>query len=185
MKSLGLDYACSGDWIGNRGRDGYYLRTNALDLVQSLPPYLDSITMGGDGSINDYYYENPAVDPRYPQLPGGGRTATIWYGTSSWWMNFEFNDSNPHLLSFYVCVPDGGWRRQIIQLQPIGGGTIYASLTAPSDYIYGVWYRFVVDGPCRAYITNATNACVNAVCFDPYVSSNAGYSDLVVGSYLL
>ncbi|HJZ70189.1 MAG TPA: fibronectin type III domain-containing protein [Vicinamibacterales bacterium] len=157
---VGTDVQTLGNWKAVYGSDGYTLAKDGA----SLPTYgtvtqLDQLTWTWDGSTTDAR--------ALLRASGRGRLAAVWYG-GRYTLHLNVSDGRIHRIALYVVDWDSEGRSETIEMLDAASGAVLDSRTI-EGFAGGQYWIWNVGGDVtiRVTSTNATDAEVSAIFFDP------------------
>jgi uncharacterized repeat protein (TIGR01451 family) len=156
---VAADTTTQGSWHGVYGRDGY----SVADDSQSIPSYA---LLAVQNQLN-YTWAPNTSDPRALQTgSGAGRIAATWYSNSTFSLDVNLTDSNPHQFSLYAVDWDLNGRTETIQVVDANTNAILDTRTL-SNFSNGVYLVWNLSGHVRINViwAGGVNAIVNGVFF--------------------
>ncbi|HEY2588080.1 MAG TPA: ELWxxDGT repeat protein [Tepidisphaeraceae bacterium] len=157
------DTATLGGWIGTYGTGGY----SVIDGTTNLPASAQLSTSGAQ----EYTWADPATDPRAPQIGPGtqGRVAATLYSFSSFSLDLNLTDGQPHQVGFFVLDFDGAGRIETVQVSDATTGAVLDSRTV-SNFAGGQYLDYNLSGHVKITFTNdnpQANAVLSGIFIDP------------------
>ena len=119
--------------------------------------------MGGD-------HDRPL---RLQTAAGSSRIASCWYASTSFTVDVNMTDGQPHALELYFLDWDNGGRSESVTLSDAATGTVLATETV-SSFHSGVYLDWSVSGNILITITklSGSNAVLSGLFFDPVTVSD-------------
>jgi hypothetical protein len=114
---LGVDTTTRGNWRGAFGQQGFIL----APASSSLPAFA-TVTVNGAA----WTWESATNDPRGLQTAtGSSRTAATWHGSTTFTIDINLTDGQPHQVAVYAMDWDGQGRMQTIEVvDPVSGAVL-------------------------------------------------------------
>jgi hypothetical protein len=160
---VNIDTTTSGTWKGVYGADGFAINSDVI----SYPAYAQ-VSING----SSYVWAASTTDER--ALQKGSPTATdriasAWYASSTFNIDLNLIDGNPHRVAIYALDWDGNGRAERFDVIDLVSGNVLdtRSISAFTNGEYVVWN---LQGSVVLRVTNtssAANAVVNGIFFDP------------------
>ena len=158
---LNQDASTQGTWIGTYGSQGYDIVSGPISL-----PSGDTVTPAGEST---YAWTTNSNDPRALQVPGSSnRVAAVWYSSTSFTVNVNLGDDEPHDLGLYFDDWDDKGRAETVQISDAATGLVLSTQSI-SSFQSGVYLDYSVSGDIVITITRTAgaNAVLNGLFLDP------------------
>ena len=157
---VGTDTTTQGNWKGVYGSDGY----NVIGDTTSYPAYAQ-VTSAGNSS---WVWASQSTDPR-ALLRGvtTGRIAATWYSATSFTVDLNLTDGNPHRVALYNLDWDTTARAQRIDILDAGSGSVLDSRSI-SSFHGGQYLVWTLSGhvTIRITMTAGYNAVLSGLFFN-------------------
>jgi hypothetical protein len=169
----GTDTTTLGTWTGKYGVNGQSIAND----VNAIPSYA---TLGLSGA-SSYTWTSATTDPRALQTASGSSTriASTYYAVNNNTFTFDVNltDGNTHKISLYLCDWDNQGRAETISVVDAASQTVLNTQTF-SSFTGGVYAVWNIKGHVQIKVTKTggLNAIVNALFFDPLITTTASAS---------
>lgn len=179
-----IDSETKGNWTEKYGKDGYVLCAwdNTRD-VNNFPYYIDSVEYltedrsGGyvarsaESADGNTWWENgiPNADN-----PDGTRKIAYRFDDKRQTVRIKANDSDEHIITFYVASENDNGKEQDIQLFKAGTKEEISETVTVKNFMDGKYVTTTFKGSIDAVFTNtnykplSTNALVNGIFFDTH-----------------
>ncbi len=157
--SAGHDLTTHGTWIGTYGTQGYDLSDEAV----SLPSYA-TVSLFGEST---YTWTTAGSAQAALETPNSsGRVASAWYAATSFSIDVNMTDNQPHRIALYALDYDSMGRAETIQLSTPSGTLL--DTESISSFTNGVYLQWVVTGNVVITVTRTAgpNAVVSGLLFD-------------------
>ena len=166
---LAPDTLTQGNWTGSYGIDGFLIVGGA----NATPAYA-TVSLTGDSA---WTWANPTSDPRALQTASGATThiASTFYSTgSSFNININLTDGNPHRIALYLLDWDSNSRAETISILDAATNAVLSTQSF-SNFEKGQFAAWNINGHVIIQVagTSGANAVVAGVFFDPVVTSLA------------
>jgi hypothetical protein len=115
----------------------------------------------------NYTWAASTTDPRALQTGSGtGRIAATWYNTSSFDLDVNFTDGNPHQLALYALDWDSTARAETIQIVDANTAAVLDARNI-SSFTNGIYLVWNISGHVRINVTRTSggNAVVSGAFF--------------------
>jgi hypothetical protein len=156
---VGSDRTHGGTWIGTYGGDGY----NIVGGPGSYPSYAQVAV----ASAETWIWSASTNDTRALQKPGGtDRAAGCWYSASSFTIDVNLTDGQPHQVALY-SVDFDAWERALrVDVLDAASGAVLDTRSA-SDLYSGEYLVWSLSGHVVFRVVNASpaNAVVSGIFF--------------------
>src|SRR5215469_11803612 len=157
----GADTTTQGNWRGMYGRQGYLLAGDAQQLPATI-----QVTLSGQSG---YIWAASSADPRALQkvsIPGD-RIAACWYTSTSFTIDIDLTDGQPHQMALYLLDWDRLGRVENVTVLDAATGAVLDthSISSFGNGEYLVWQ---IRGHVVVRVTNGVgslNAVVGALFF--------------------
>ncbi len=152
------------------GADGYIIANDS-----SKPPAYATVALTGDVA---YTWAASTTDPRALQTSSGASTriASTYYSGTSFNININLTDGNPHRIALYLLDWDSTSRTETITILDAITNAVLSTETYASFHNgqYAVW---TITGNVVIQVTRTggANAVVAGIFFDPASSASAAY----------
>ena len=157
---VGTDTTTQGNWKGVYGSDGY----NVIGDTTSYPTYAQVTTAGN----SSWVWASQSTDPR-ALLRGvtTGRIAATWYSATSFTVDLNLTDGNPHRVALYNLDWDTTARAQRIDILDAGSGSVLDSRSI-SSFNGGQYLVWTLSGhvTIRITMTAGYNAVLSGLYFN-------------------
>ena len=167
--SVLVDTTTQGNWMGSLWR-----RATTSSSGPSSLPANDTIAPAGE-SI--YTWTTTSTDPRALQVPGSSnRVAAVWYSATSFTVDVNLDDGQPHDLELYFLDWDKQGRSEQVQITNEATGAVLYTQTV-SSFPSGVYLDWTVSGNVLITFTReaGTNAVLNGLFLDSPPGSSATF----------
>jgi hypothetical protein len=155
---LKMDATTQGNWQTSYGADGYSITPQS----QSLPPYAGFSV----SNQQNWTWASSTSDQRALQnVTGAGRTAATWYNNySTFTLDVNSSDSNPHQVSIYAVDWDSRSRAETIQVVDAATGTVLDSRSI-SSFVNGVYLVWNITGHVKFNVIKSSgdNSVISGV----------------------
>jgi len=130
---VNLDTATQGNWRSAYGADGYYVEGDTFATpAYAAPAFPDASTWTWTSSTGDTRALQKAEAP--------DRIAATWYSASSFLIDTNITDGNPHQVALYCMDWDTSSRQQRVDVLDSGGNTLDTRTIANfNGGVYLVW----------------------------------------------
>ena len=159
---VGTDTTTQGNWQGVYGADGY----NVVNNTASYPSYA-VVTPGGQAN---WTWATSTIDPRGLQQGAdpSARIAACWYAPTSFTIDVNLTDGNPHTLAVYTVDWDSTTRAVSLTVRDASSGAVLDTETV-SSFNSGRYTIWQITGHVMITVTQTgqTNAVVSGLFFDP------------------
>jgi hypothetical protein len=164
----GFDTATKGSWVGAYGQDGYIIANGA-----NQPPGYASV---GFASASSWTWVASTTDVRAlygSNSVSSSRIASTYYSGSTFTIDINFSDSQPHQVALYSLDLDTTSRSQTFT---VVNATTNAVLDGPrslSNFSNGAWAVWNITGHTAIRVTNqgsSLNAVVSGVFFRSFAT---------------
>jgi hypothetical protein len=166
----GFDTATKGNWVGTYGQDGYIIANGA-----NQPPGYSSVGFASAGSWT-WVASTSDVRALYgSNSVSSSRIASTYYSGSTFTIDINFSDSQPHQVALYSLDLDTTSRSQTFT---VVNATTNAVLDGPrplSNFSNGAWAVWNITGHTAIRVTNqgsSLNAVVSGVFFKSFATVN-------------
>jgi hypothetical protein len=150
------------NWIGTYGADGYNVSQDASIKTPSyaqinLSNYANFLWAASSGSSNSLQRpENPS-----------SRIAGTWYSRSSFFIDVNLTDGNPHQVSLYALDYDSTVRAETINVRDAATNAILDSRTvaAGTNFHKGEYQVWKIQGHVKyeIIVTAGSNAVISGI----------------------
>ena len=162
---VGTDTTTQGNWKGVYGSDGY----NVIGDTTSYPAYAQVTAAGATA----YVWASQSTDPR-ALLRGvtTGRIAATWYSATSFTVDVNLTDGNPHRVALYNLDWDTTARAQRIDILDASSGSVLDSRSV-TNFHGGQYLVWTLSGhvTIRITMTAGYNAVLSGLFFDAPAST--------------
>ncbi|HVA91872.1 MAG TPA: hypothetical protein VNL71_18755, partial [Chloroflexota bacterium] len=153
---LGPDTTTQGNWKGVYGADGY----DVFEDSASLPAYA---ALTPDANKRDYTWSSSPTDTRALERATTGRIAACWYNPSSYTMDLNLTDGQPHEVTLYFLDWEPEGRSELIDILDANNGSTLDSRTV-SSFSGGVYLTWTITGHVTISLNKAGDPATNTVC---------------------
>ena len=153
------DTVSEGTWQGKYGSDGYSIANGP----QVLPLYASL----NEQNALSWTWASITNDVRAPQTgSGAARLATTWFTSSSFAMDINLTDGNPHQVALYAMDWDEGMRSETIQIIDANSGA-QLDTRSISSFVDGIYLIWNISGHVRVNVTytGGSNAVISGIFF--------------------
>jgi hypothetical protein len=161
VRLLGVNLNRKGNWLGSAGREGYVLAGDA----QSLPTYA-TVSFSGK---SDWTWEYNTADNRALQRPSGtSRLASCWYSPTTFEVDINLSDGQPHKVSLYTVDWDRAARQvRMDAIDAVTGRILHTSYFGTGTG-GGVYLEYQLQGHVKIRYTRQAgpNTVVSGIFFD-------------------
>jgi hypothetical protein len=156
---VSLDHDTAGSWKGKYGAEGY----NILEDSFSYPSYVNVLPSGQSSWVWEW---NTSEQAALERALDSTRLAACWYAFSPLEIQFSFNDTAPHRVTFYFLDWDRAGRIQTVDLIASDTADILSTQTI-SDFQDGLYATWDIKGRVSLRLTPVSgNAVLSGVFFD-------------------
>ena len=167
------DTNTQGNWIGAYGSQGF----NIVGDATSYPSYA---TVTATGETYQSWVAS-TTDPRALENAGGsGRTAASWYASTSFTVNVNLTDGQPHDVALYILDwADIAGRSEQIQITSAATKAVLDTQTL-TNFSEGVYLQWELSGSVVITVEGLglRKALLSGIFFDPPSTTGAAKSDL-------
>jgi len=154
------DSSTQGNWKGVYGGDGY----NVINDATSYPAYA---TVSATGNSN-WTWDAAPTDVRALQRAATGRIAACWYNASTFTVDMNIADVNPHRVAFYCLDWDNQSRSLTVEVRDANTNNLLDSRTL-SDFSAGKYLVWDITGHVKINFINTVGP--NSVCSGIFFST--------------
>ena len=162
------DSTTEGNWIGTYGSQGF----NIIGSTTSYPSYA---TVTATGETYQTWVAS-TTDPRALENAGGsGRIAASWYASTSFTVNVNLTDGQPHDVALYILDwADIAGRSEQIQITSAATKAVLDTQTL-TNFSEGVYLQWELSGSVVITVEGLglRKALLSGLFFDPLTTSNA------------
>jgi hypothetical protein len=177
---VAADTTSRGNWVDVYGADG----VEVVGATANLPSYA-TVTPSGQSTIT---WSAGANDSRAPLVPGStGRVAAAWSSASSFTIDVNMTDGQPHRVALYALDYDKAGRSERIDVVNPTTGVVLDSRTI-SGFSGGEYLSWTLAGDVQLRVTNlksGTTAVVSGLFFGvvPTGASFLGFDTTTLGNW--
>ena len=157
-----------GNWIGAYGSQGF----NIIGDATSYPSYA---TVTAAGETYQTWVASTTDSRALENAGGSGRIAASWYANTSFTVNVNLTDGEPHDVTLYILDWAGiAGRSEQIQITSAATGAVLDTQTL-TNFSEGVYLQWELSGSVviRVEGLGGRRALLSGLFFDPLTTSNA------------